>query len=143
MLSSSILNELNIWAVLAAGLCGFFLGGLWYSPALFEGAWMRANGYGAEEVAAMQSAMGVLGFAGALLAYVAVALVLGLFFKGLGVGGIGIGLLVAFAVWAGFVAPTGFTVNLFSTRPVSAWAIDASFQLVALAVMGLILSLWR
>ncbi|GAB2489384.1 DUF1761 domain-containing protein [Arenimonas alkanexedens] len=33
--------EVNIWAVLAAALSGFVLGGLWYSPLLFGKAWQR------------------------------------------------------------------------------------------------------
>ncbi len=37
--------ELNIFAIVAAALANFVIGGLWYSPALFGGAWMRANGF--------------------------------------------------------------------------------------------------
>jgi hypothetical protein len=36
--------DINLWAVLLAALSSFALGGLWYSPALFGGAWNRANG---------------------------------------------------------------------------------------------------
>ena len=39
----------NIWAILAAAVSAFILGGLWYSPALFLEAWKRANGFGKDQ----------------------------------------------------------------------------------------------
>ncbi|MBA2527542.1 MAG: DUF1761 domain-containing protein, partial [Pyrinomonadaceae bacterium] len=38
-------STINYFAVLAAALSTFVLGGLWYSPLLFGKAWMRANGF--------------------------------------------------------------------------------------------------
>jgi len=35
--------EFNVWAVLAAAVSSFVLGGLWYSPALFGPAWQRLS----------------------------------------------------------------------------------------------------
>ena len=35
--------ELNYLAIVAAALANFVVGGLWYSPALFGGPWMRAT----------------------------------------------------------------------------------------------------
>src|ERR1700754_2833029 len=36
--------EINLWAVLAAGVSSMILGGLWYSPVLFGKAWSAASG---------------------------------------------------------------------------------------------------
>src|SRR4030095_4660227 len=36
--------EINMWAVLAAGVASMILGGLWYSPVLFGKAWSAASG---------------------------------------------------------------------------------------------------
>ena len=36
--------EINVWAVLAAGVSSMVLGGLWYSPLLFGKAWSAASG---------------------------------------------------------------------------------------------------
>jgi hypothetical protein len=36
--------EFNLWAVIAAAVSSFVLGGLWYSPLLFGRAWQRATG---------------------------------------------------------------------------------------------------
>jgi hypothetical protein len=38
-------STINYFAVLAAALSTFILGGLWYSPLLFGKAWMRANNF--------------------------------------------------------------------------------------------------
>ena len=38
------MQTLNIWAILAAAVSAFLLGGLWYSG-LFAGMWKRANGF--------------------------------------------------------------------------------------------------
>ena len=35
---------MNVWAVLLAAVSSFLLGGLWYSPVMFGGAWVRENG---------------------------------------------------------------------------------------------------
>ncbi len=35
------MNDVNLWAVLAAALSSFLLGGLWYSRALFGVMWHR------------------------------------------------------------------------------------------------------
>jgi hypothetical protein len=39
------MGEINVWAVLAAALTNFLIGGLWYSPAVAGKAWMRANDF--------------------------------------------------------------------------------------------------
>jgi Protein of unknown function (DUF1761) len=42
--------DVNYPAVLAAALSTFFIGGLWYSPLLFQKAWMRASGLDEEDL---------------------------------------------------------------------------------------------
>ena len=39
------MDGINVWAVLAAALANFLIGGLWYSPAMAGKAWMRANNF--------------------------------------------------------------------------------------------------
>ena len=41
---------INWIAVIAATVAGFMIGGLWYSPLLFEKPWMRAAGITEEQV---------------------------------------------------------------------------------------------
>lgn len=43
------IQTLNWWAVIAAAVCAFLIGGLWYSPSLFGSLWKRANGFAKDE----------------------------------------------------------------------------------------------
>lgn len=139
----STFSHINYWAVIVAALVTFFLGGLWYSPAMFEEVWMTANGYSEEQVKQMQSALGAAGFGSAFLAYLLMAAVFAMLAAAFGVKSIGGGLLLGVLIWLGFVATTGLTVTLFSIRPLTTWLIDAAYQLVFLLVTGAILGLWR
>ena len=44
------MDQINYFAVLAAAASTFVLGGLWWSPLLFQRAWMRANGFTEEKL---------------------------------------------------------------------------------------------
>ena len=39
------MDQLNLFAVVAAAVSSFVIGGLWYSPLLFQKAWMTANNF--------------------------------------------------------------------------------------------------
>lgn len=142
-ISIGLLGEVNYWAVLVTGIVSFFLGGLWYSPVLFETAWMQANGYDAEQVRQIQSSLGALGFGITLISYLCVAWVFALLVTALGVNSVIGGLTIGILLWFGFVATTGLAVNLFSDRPIGAWLIDSGFQLLFLTLSGIVLASWR
>src|SRR5690348_5382538 len=40
------MDEVNFWAVFAAAVSAFMLGGLWYSPVVFLKPWSTENGTG-------------------------------------------------------------------------------------------------
>ena len=44
------MSSINWLAVLAAGISAFVLGGVWYSPAMFGNAWMKANNLDLETI---------------------------------------------------------------------------------------------
>ncbi len=142
-LASGTFSNLNYWAVLVVALMSFFLGGLWYSPALFEGSWMNANGYTVEQVKDIQSRLGLAGFAATFAAYLVMSLALAMLLRITGTDNVRSGVTIAALVWLGFVAALSLTVNLFSTRSLAAWMIDAGYHLIALIVGGIVLTLWR
>src|SRR5215208_1149314 len=45
------ISKLNIWAILAATISAFIIGGLWYSPVLFGKMWMRSNSFTEQDLA--------------------------------------------------------------------------------------------
>jgi hypothetical protein len=128
--------------VLVAALAAFLIGVLWYSPLLFAKAWVRANGYTPEKLAAMQ-ANAARAYAGSFVAFVVMASVLGLLIRHIGADSAGDGAAWGFHTWLGFALPIGFTANLYSDKPSVAFLIDAGYQLVYMTVMGAILGGWQ
>lgn len=128
-------------AILGAALLAWFIGALWYSPVLFAKAWVKANGYTPEKVAAMQ-ATAWKAYAGSFVSFLLIGFVLHLFLSRLGATTLSQGAAWGFHAWLGFALPIGFTANLYSDKPISAFLIDAGYQLVYFTAMGMILARW-
>ena len=128
--------------ILVAALVAFLIGALWYSPVLFAKAWVRANGYTPEKLAAMQANAG-RAYAGSFVAFVVMASVLGLLLHHLGADSTADSAAWGFHAWLGFALPIGFTANLYSDKPAAAFLIDAGYQLVYMTVMGAVLGAWQ
>lgn len=131
------MSAINWLAVIVAALSSFIIGGLWYGPLLGK-AWMRASGVTPEQ--AQQGNMGMIfgvSFVLQLLAAIVLAMFLGpesdLVF-GLSAGG---------AVGLFWVATAFGVVYLFERRPLSHWAVNSGYWVVAYLVMGAILGAWH
>ena len=132
------MEQINIWAVVAAAVSAFVIGGLWYSPLLFYRPWLAANGFTDADVNKGNSGV-VLGLA--FVFAVVMALNLAMFLNDPGTTlawGATAGALTA--IW---VALAIATIALFERRPWSYTAINGGYWLVALVVMGAILGGWR
>lgn len=130
--------EFNIWAVLAAALSSFVLGGLWYSPVLFGKAWQRETGLSDEALAAgnMVRIFG-LSLVACLIASFVFALFLG------PRPSLALGLGAGFAAGSGWVA-SSFGINyLFSRRSLKLFLIDGGYHTLQFTLIGLILALWH
>jgi hypothetical protein len=116
----------------------FVIGGLWYSPALFHKAWMRANRFAEADVAGGNVAM-IFGLAFGFA--VIMALNLAMFLDapdttlawGAAAGGLA-------SIW---VVLGICTVALFERRPPSYTAINGGYWVVSLVAMGAIIGGWR
>ena len=134
--------DLGHWPVIiGAALVAWLIGALWYSPLLFARAWVKAHGHTTEKLAAMR-ADAPRTYAGSFLAFVLIAYVLHLFLHRLGATTAAAGAGWGLHAWLGFALPIGFTANLYSDKPISAFLIDAGYQLVYLVAMGAILGRW-
>jgi Protein of unknown function (DUF1761) len=129
---------INYLAVFAAAASTFLIGGLWYSPLLFQRAWMRANNLTENDLrAGGQAKIFGLSFVFALV----MALNLAMFLNApdtTTTWGATAGLLAA--IW---VALGIGTVALFERRPFAYTAINGGYWLVSFVVMGAILGAWR
>ena len=75
-----------------------------------------------------------------IVARAAAALVAGLYMDvRMIVGGVKLGAVLGI----GFAATLSLTANMFSEKRLSAWLIDAGYQIAYLILMGVILVAWR
>ena len=133
-----MLEQINIWAVLAAGASSLALGALWYSPVLFTRAWMRESGVTEEKARAANPAK-TLGVTFVLA--VIGALVFALF--------LGPNPAPTFGASAGFAAGLfwvagSFGINyLFEQRSLKLFLINGGYHTLQYTLIGLILGLWH
>ncbi|MCB1554534.1 MAG: DUF1761 domain-containing protein [Xanthomonadales bacterium] len=126
--------EFNIWAVLAAAVASFLLGGLWYSPLLFGKAWQREAGLSDAQLAGGNMALIFgLSFVLALVASFVFAMFLGPrppMALGLGAG---------FSAGLCWVA-SSFGINyLFERKSLKLFLINGGYHTLQFTLIGLIL----
>jgi hypothetical protein len=130
--------EINVWAVLAAGVSSMVLGGLWYSPVLFGKAWSAASGV----TEAQQKSANVAKIMGtAFLLAVIGAAVFAMF--------LGPRPALGFATAAGLSAGLcwvagSFGINyLFEQRSMRLFLINGGYHTVQYTLIGAVLGLWH
>jgi hypothetical protein len=130
------LSTLNWLAVIVAGLAYFFLGALWYSPLLFAKPFIKYRGEitdGGQPIDYLLT----------LVCDLAAALVLAIFVRLAGAETLGHGIAVGLAAAAGFAISNTFVFSIFNGVRKELWLIESGYVLVAYAVMGALLALWR
>jgi len=129
-------SHLNYWAVLAAAVSTFVLGGLWYR--IFAKPWQKANGFEGDPPAGNPAKIFGISFLFSLV----MAFNLAKFLDS----------PTTTPTWgaaAGFLAGFGWCfmgigiICLFERKPWSYVLINGGFLTVALTIMGLILGAWR
>jgi hypothetical protein len=130
--------EFNILAAVAAGIAGWLVGAVWYSPVLFAKVWQRETGLSDEQLG---KAHMPLIFGTSLVLSVIAALVFAMF---LGPDpALALGLGAGIAAGLGWVA-TSFGINyLFSRRSLTLFVIDGGYHTLQFTVFGLVLGLWH
>jgi hypothetical protein len=130
--------EINVWAVLAAGVSSMVLGGLWYSPMLFGKAWSAASGV--SEAQAKSANMAKIMGSAFVLALVGAAV----FAAFLGPRPAP-GFATAAGLSAGLCWVAGsFGINyLFEQRPLRLFLINGGYHTLQYTLIGLVLGLWH
>ncbi len=131
-----MLEQINIWAVLAAGASSLVLGAVWYS-ALFARAWMRESGVSEEKAKAANPAKTLgLTFVLAVIGAAVFALFLGP--NPAPAFGAATGLSAGLCWVAG-----SFGINyLFEQRSLKLFLINGGYHTLQYTLIGLILGLW-
>jgi hypothetical protein len=135
---SAALAGLNYWAVIAAALASFLIGGVWYSPVLFHRPWRQAAGVSESQ---LNGANNGLIFGVSFVLQLVAAFVLAMFLGP--AANLVFGVTAGFLVGAAWVATAFGVVYLFERRPSRLFWINAGYQVVVYTVMGAILGGWR
>lgn len=135
-----MLTNINIWAVLAAGLSAFLLGGIWYSPLLFVKTWCKEAGVAYPEPGSKKGHGPVVFIIAISLSIVAAFA----FAKFLGPApAFNFAVLRGFIIGACFVA-TSFGINyLFAQKSMKLFLIDGVYHILQFTLYGVILGLWH
>lgn len=129
------MESVNYGAILVASLLGFFLGGLWYSPALFLNSWLR------EAKMEKMDGHSAKTFVAAYL-FALIAAVVFYFFVGPNRDLLGSAQIAA-SVGLGWVA-TSFGINYqFAGRSFKLFLIDAGYHVVQFLIYGIVYGLWH
>ncbi len=132
------MGDINHWAVIAAAVSAFVIGGLWYAPPVFGRSWQRAAGLSDAQIANGKPA---LIFGGGFVLALIAAYVFAMF--------LGPKPALGFALGAGFAAglcwvATSFGINyLFERRNAKLFLINGGYHTVQFTVFGLVLGLWH
>jgi hypothetical protein len=126
--------EINLLAVLIAAVSSFIIGGLWYSPLLFEKAWQRETGMTEEHLKGGNMA---LIFSVAFVLIFLAALVFAMF---LGPNaGLGFGTSAGFGAGLFWAAGSLGVIYLFERRSLKLWLINGGYLTVMFTAIGAIL----
>jgi hypothetical protein len=132
------MTSINWFAVLAAGLSAFILGGVWYSPALFGKSWMRENDMTVQDVQKGNKAK-IFGWSFILSLLMAANLAMFLADPKIELAmAIVYGLLSGVWIFCGIAI-----VGLFEHKSARYIFINGGYMLVALGLMGAIIGAWR
>lgn len=128
------MGDVSILAVVVAATSSFLLGGLWYSPVMFLGPWMKAAGVTEKQDGHPGKVFG-LSFVLTLVAAWLMGSLLG------PAPEMGHALQRGLLFGAGFVATSMGTNYLFSNRSMALWLIDGGYHVVQFLLFGVAFSL--
>jgi hypothetical protein len=130
--------DVNWVAVIVAALLNIAMGALWYSPKALGTIWARSH-----DISTGSLQPSVWQYIAAVVVALITAWVLAVFINFLSPSSFSEAAGLAFLIWFGFVAATSFSGVIWAKKPILAYAIDATFELVALVVMTSLLAFWR
>ena len=135
--------QVNLLAVLVAGVVSMALGFLWYSPMVLGKPWMKEKGYTPEALKKEQKQMGKyygISFLVSLITAYVLSHVISLSGAFYHYSMLQTGITSAFWVWLGFMMPVQLTATIFGGKNWKLLGIDTGYQLVSIIAMGVVLA---
>lgn len=131
------LSQLDCTAVFFAALSSFMLGGLWYSPWLFQRAWLEGCGLTELDLKATDPKWV---FGGSFVLSLFIAFSLSLF---LGPSpNLGVAVSAGFVIGICWVSSALGMSYIYEQRPIKLFFINSGYYILQFSLMGLILGMW-
>ena len=135
-------GNLNLWAVLVAGIATFMIGGAWYTL-LFGKTWQKAQGYSDEKVKEIQASFSPpLFFGTMIICYLVLATAMSLIIHATGINTAAGGATLGFLVWI-IVACVGLTGHISKDVATVGYLVDVSYQLIYCVGTAALLGIWQ
>ena len=138
-MSLPIVN-INLLAVLVAGIASMVVGALWYSQLLFGKIWMQLMGFNEKKLAEAKKKGMAKSYIITFISSLLTAYILAHFVKYVQAATIADSLVLAFWIWLGFFATTMLGSILWEGKPLKLYVINILHYLVSLSVMSIILT---
>ncbi len=132
---STVMHNLNWYAVTTAALSTFIIGGIWYS--IFAKGWMDANHFTSDYLKERNMPL-VFGLSFVLSFFMSLNLAMFI-----GNEGLAYGFMAGFLAGFGWVALAIAIIALFEKRPLKYVLINGGYMLVSFSAMGAILGAWK
>ena len=137
-----VLSELNWLAVLVGAVVYFVLGALWYSPMLLGRPWQRSIGWDPERTPPQMSP---ITYVVPFLAYVVMAIAVGMLAKATGSDNATEGLILGLVVGVGLSLAHTLIDATFDPNKPEPWtwfAINGAYHTIGLIIVAVIVSVW-
>jgi hypothetical protein len=134
------LHNFNHWAILVSAVILWLLGAIWYSPALFAKPWAAMVKL---DPAQANSKSMITGMISSFVLDVVLAFVLDHVVQWSGADTFGLGALIGFIMWLGFIAAPALPQGIYEGRPFKLFAINTGYMLIGLMILGGVLAVWK
>ena len=142
-MSFEFINDLNWLAVIVGALIYFVLGALWYTPAFLGRRWQRSIGWDPEQT---PPEMKITTYALPLLAYLVMAIAVGLVAAATGTDTLGEGIILGLVLGVGLSLMHTLVDATFDPNKPEPWtwfAINGSYHALGLLIVSVIVAVWR
>ena len=142
-MSFDALGQLNWLAVIVGALIYFALGALWYAPQFLGRRWQRSIGWDPERTPPQMSATT---YAVPLLAYLVMAVAIGLLAAATGTDTLGEGVVLGLVAGIGLSLMHTLVDATFDPNKPEPWtwfAINGSYHALGVLIVAVIVSVWQ